>query len=472
MTIRIVTATVPGSMGTVDYTHADIVDWDNGGLAIFLVSGNTALGTEGGRTAISIVSSGAESGLLAGRALQGASNVPHNCAGIHTQATATIRVIDDDQLPGAGTWALATTPVALSNGVQLNWTDVSGVAGRTFRIVCILIDGLSNVDMATGAGSAIGFEPDGVLALGFSGSVGGASTTIANHFQAAFGAAINGGGQCAGAVAWEANDDPATADSIVRTDRLSIDYEASTDSETGSAVSAFTATGFTETGTGGRIFAAYKFTDDIPTAVAVEELSGNGTQGFTGLGITPALIFGIVTGNETTGSAESGAARSRCAYFVSDGTNTYSISASQRHTGTLIAAGNLTACSSHYSASAIECLDHLGAVDFSATVTSLDASGFTLDVTNAMDGRMVVWAIGLGDQVIVQEESVSISEGSVLLEYQTLIVNETVTISEGDPLFMEQDATLDEPTRGNTSQGGAMKGVTAQGGAAYGHTSS
>jgi len=390
--VAILSGTVPGSMGTVDYTDPAITSWSTKGLVLIVTSGNTLDESEGGRLCLSLIDQSGRVRMQCARVLEGQTATAHNHNASHSDTA--VRVMDADPAPGIGDWARAIFSAALGGGVRLDWTAVGGVAGREFRYWILLVDDLEECEVGDGAGSILAdsFEPHALITAGI-----GALTAHpgnGNHFLGGFGAARDGSPivQKSGGVGWDFNDDPTTAHAAVQSGSASTEITPPATLQ-GQVVTDFTATGFVDTGTGNSIWAALRLLENVPTGVALETLDGGtGAKVFTGLGVRPAVVVGLVTGNSADDSIESGAARSTLGLFVTDGTNTYSASASQAE-GETITAGNPTRGYSRFSSSDVDVLDENGGTAFKAVVTSLDAAGLTLSVSIGMSGRMVLFAI-------------------------------------------------------------------------------
>jgi hypothetical protein len=468
--VRIVTSTIQTGIVpfTADYTHADITTWSTKGVALFFVSGDSAAEAEGGRISIGMCDQAGNQEMSCTRLLNGRPTVSECING--NDRAAVIRVMDDTPVSSADTWARAEFDTALSNGVRLNWLDVSGVSGRTFNIVCVLIDGLTDCEVGDGSGaSAPGFEPDAVIGLGFNGSIAAESENTDGHVT--LGGAVDGSPikQAAIVTAWNSAVDSQSA-GIARDDCYALDFSPQA-SQTEQTLTDFTATGFDDAGLGGVMWAALLPDDDEPFGVALETLSGTGAQSFTGLGISSQVVIGVINGNANSNTIETDTDQLSClGLFVTDGTNTYSMSLAQ--TREAIGGGNNSDAFSRYTSGSINVLSHTGGTLFEATVTGV-SGGLQLNITTGFTGRMFLFGFGLGDQVLVHNETVQISEGSVLLQQLVLVINETIQISEGDVVFQEQDAQTDPDQRmGKTYQGGARYGRTVQGGATLGDTAS
>ncbi len=473
MRARIVTGTVPSSTGTVDYTHSDITSWSTKGFAIVLVSGQSDAETAGGRISLGICDHTGTQLVTSTRLLEGRTNVSDCCVANHNDRL--VRLTDAAPQPGPAMWVRGDFSSALSNGIRINWSDVNGVAvaGHTFNVVVVLVDGLTGAEVGTGSGAALSpaFEPDAIFAYGFSGSIQ-AAVNLDGHV--CIGGARDGSPikQASAVAAWDSAADNQSAGAALDT-VYAIDLNLPS-TITSQAATDFHANGFDDTGAGGAMWAAFLPDNAEPIGVALEVLSSGstGAQSFTGLGISSQVIVGLINGNTVSGSAETNTdALSALCVFVTDGTNTYSLSLAQ--TREAIGGGNNSDAFSRYTSGSINMLSHTGGTAFAATVTGV-SGGLDLNISTGMTGRMVLFGFGQGNLISVQNETVQISETSVLLQQLVLVVNETIEISEGaGPVLVEQDAQTEPDQKiGKTYQGGARYGGTVQGGGAFGETAS
>jgi len=463
---RIVTGTVPSSAGTIDYTHADISTWSTKGLALVFVSGNSALESEGGRISIGMVDQAGNQRMSACRLLQGRTTVSDDCVANHNDSV--VRIIDDDPLPGAASWARAIFSSALTNGVRLNWNVVSGVSGRTFNVVVVLIDGLSQCVVGDGSGATTpNFEPDAVIGLGFNGSLGAVSA-VQNNGHVTLGAAVDGSPikQAAVVTAWDTGSE-GVGHAIARNDVYGLDFTPPA-SQTEQVLDDFTATGFTDTGLGGIMWAAFLPNAAEPLGVALESLSGSGAQSFTGMGVSSQVLVGLITGNTSTNTIQgSGPTTSTTCLFVTDGTNTYSMSLAQRETGDITALIPSEGYS-RYTSGSINMLTETGGTLFSATVTGV-ANGLQLSIATGMTGRMFLFGFGQGNQVKAHAETEDITDGAVLRGFRSLVVGEVVQISDGF-LGLTNEIHFGADPAGTTFDAHASRGTALQGGAVAGTT--
>lgn len=391
MRARIVTGTIPSGGGTVDYTHPDITSWNTKGLALVFVSGNSASESESAGICIGAVDQSGNTRMSCSRMMAGRPNVS-DCANAN-HSTAIVRVLDNtDPLPSIVTWARGDFGGALANGLTINWSDVTGVSGRTFNVVVVLIDGLAQSLVGNGSGAAIGFEPDAVIGLGFSGSIGTFGNVNADA-HVTMGAAVDGSPikQAAIVTAWENAVDAASA-GVACDNRYGLDLVLPS-TQTDQALDDFTATGFDDTGTGGIMWAALVPTGPETFGVALESLDGGtGSKRFTGLGISSQVVIGIINGNTATNTVQNNTdALSTLCLFVTNGSSTYSMSLSQ--TRETIGGGNNSNAFSRYTSGSINMLDHTGGTAFVATVGNI-AGGIDLEVSTGFTGRM--WLFGFG----------------------------------------------------------------------------
>jgi hypothetical protein len=454
-TFALIQATVPSSTTlNVAYTDSAITDWS---FAIIVISG--ADGQTGAKMSIAFVDAAGNAANLSATARDGdtSAQVQSFHRGNETASGQVIQVTNDGA-PTTGRFADASFSGALSNGFELDWT-ISG--GGTYEMFILLFGGLTDEYVGREGDEAAGpgFEADAVLGLGFTGSF---AADNGLDFIMDFGACINDGSetQACAAVQFERTA-VSFGRAFARDGRYAGTISAS-NTEEGDAITAFTGTGFTTsaTGTPETMFAALEWSDPRTSAVAIESLSGgqSGDTAFTGLGIRPAFIFGIITGNSTTDALQSGSSVSRTCIFASDGTNTYSTSAAFR-SGVDVSAGGPSEGYSNWNATSVEMLDHVGATDFLASVSSLDATGFTLNITNSVAGRMLVWCVGGADLLARADETASHVENVRPIPGVVTRLDETMDLVENDRSLLTSTLEVMEPSsNARISQPGLYKG--------------
>lgn len=396
MTLRhaIVEATVPNAVGVQSYTAAGISNWSAGGLALVFISGDTASPTFGGLLAVGLVDSGGGVNTIAWSATSGSTTIPEDHeASVDDHAAIILDVFTGTTFASI---ARAQFSSALSGGVELNWTSVSGVGSRVFKIVVVLIEGFTNVFSGNGGSfTGWGFQGDACLHVpNGAGSFSSWPPSNRNGHENSpgLGGALRLGGvpQKAAYVVSDRNQDPLVSRGGRRTASWSVSSDGST--ENVGTVTAFGSDGLTVSGTNRGMYAAMRSsTSDY--VLALESLDGGtGLKTFTGLGAKCGVIVGFVCGvtSDDTFEADS-AALAPFAYFVTDGVTTISLGFSQKHNGTAISGANPTATYSSYANGSILMVDHLNATDFAATVAAITSTGLNLQVSNGLSGTMMLF---------------------------------------------------------------------------------
>lgn len=398
MTLRhaIIEATVPASPGVVNYTAPGLSNWSGGGLALLFVSGDTGAPTFGGFLTVGMVDSGGGQSCTAWNAVDNAQTIPENKeANVSDHA---VVILDNTTGTAFASIARAQFSSSLSNGVALNWTSVSGVGSRVFKIVLVLIEGFAGVAAMNNAATAFGFQADGCLHVPCGNGAFGTWPPGARSDQEVCPGlgGVTRSGSPPQKAAYVISD--RTADPLVsRGGRRTANWAASSNGsiEHTGTVTAFTATGLSTSGTSRGMFAAMKSAGPSDYGFAIETLDGStGTKVFTSLGARFGLIVGFVCGVTSDDTFEANSsALATFAYFVTDGVTTISMGFAQRHNGTAISGANPTDTYSSYSGSSILMVDHLNATDFAATVApgSPTASGLNLAVTNGLSGTLFLF---------------------------------------------------------------------------------
>lgn len=370
----------------------------------------------------------------------------------------------------------------ITNGFKIEWTEAPGV---DYRITAIFGGGHAGVfadtDVATTGGASItspGFAPSFLFASTHLGSYTNPFSATINC-NPSFGFAVNDGTPSQRCIYASLDDGASTtdADANVSTSRAGGGAVGTTPVERHWRVSAFGASGFTATATVANCNFAYlaiRLSDtNIPVRVADEALPGSGgVTAFTGLGILPQLVIhaeNLLTGVDSFTDG-AGASVFGLGAFTANAEGAGSMR--QQEGFALAGGGTDTDATSYANSKSIALTSHLGAVASEAAFSSMNSNGFSLNFSTATAGRMVCFAIGVGSQTLVQPETVTISDGLVMLLRQSAVIGETVTISDG-VILVEQDASTDDGDyRGKTYQGGASYGGTVQGGAELGLTAS
>lgn len=397
MNFAIVYATVPGSTGAVSYTDSRITNWSGGGLAIVVISGDSANEAAGAWLSEGLVDSAGH----------------QSCSSFHAHASATTTsqdretngddhcgaLLDDTTGSSLNLWASVKFSSALSNGVSLNWDDVSGVSGRTFKVMVILIDGLSSVNVLNNPATAAGFSAHALLHLANGRGSFGHLPEAGNfgNFSPGLGAALNLGGlpQKSAMSNWPRGANPTTA----RGSRETASWSVSADQTTRvtGQVTAITGTGITTTGTSRGLFASMRSPSGAADfALAIEALDGTtGTKHFTGLGKRCGLVFGFICGSTSDNTFETDAARfENCCFFAYDGTTLISIAASQKQG----VSGSPKQARSRAASGSIDMINGAGGSAFLAASPALTTSGLDLVVSTGFSGTMFLF--GFRDPVI------------------------------------------------------------------------
>jgi hypothetical protein len=393
----IVESTVPSSPGTVDYTAPGISNWSGGGLALIFVSGDTGAPTFGGFLTVGLVDSAGNQRTIAWNSVDNATTIPENKeANVDDHA---VVVLDNTGGTSFASIARAQFSAALSGGVRLNWTSVSGVGARVFKIVVVLIEGFVGV-LAQDDGSFVhGFQSDALLSI-----PNGRGSFQAWPLSPASGQEVSpglGGALRLGGLPQKnayVMSDRVTDPLVSRGGRRTADFDASSNGSVQNVgtVTAFNATSVSVSGTARGMHAAMRSAGPGDYALALETLDGGtGVKIFSGLGIKCGLVVGFVCGvtSDDTFEADSSALAPFC-YFVTDGVTSISLGFSQRHNGSAITAGNPTDTYSSYANGSILMVDHLNVTEFAATVTKVTATGLELNVTNGFSGTMMLFGFG------------------------------------------------------------------------------
>jgi hypothetical protein len=206
------------------------------------------------------------------------------------------------------------------------------------------------------------------------------------------------------------------------------------------------------------MYAAFKSNGVGDYALALETLDGGtGTKSFTGLGTKCALIVGFVCGVTSDDTFETdSSALAPFAYFVTDGTTTISLGFSQKHNGVAIAAGNPTSTYSSYANGSILMLDHLNATEFAATVSSIDATGLTLSVTNGLSGTMMLFGFKQGTALVVSSDTERISDTPAFNLISRRPLTDTERISEASVFHVTEHKAFPEVEQISDSVGGLV----------------
>lgn len=403
----ILEATVPNANGTQDFTSPAITAWNTTGkgLALVFISGDTGAPTAGGWACIGACD-------FAGRQRSTNMNAPTGSTGLPENHQADVSdmvgvILSNFTGTAWGQWARVQFHTALANGVRLNWVDTSGIGSRVFKIVVVLLEGLGDVFVFGNTTTGHGFTGDAVLT--FAKSANSFSTwpptnLNANECCAGLGGALRltGVPQQATYVTEDRNADPLNS----RGRRSTVNFAAGSQGlavENLGTLTAFASNGISITGDLQCLGVNMKgATGPGDFAIAQEDLDGGtGTKVFTNLGQRCNLILGLVTALTTEDTLEADSATlARFAFFLTDGATTISFGFAERHTGTVIAAGNPTFVRSFYTSGAIHLEDDTGATLFHATVSKLTSSGLDLAVSTGLSGSLQLFGFGTAPVVI------------------------------------------------------------------------
>ncbi len=456
----VIEGVVPSSTGTVDYTSPNITDWQ---LAIICWGGNYLDETDHATMGFAFVTpddgANTDSGYVTAYFRKGRSTSTFCRFEQNDSVTGddVINIFNPDS-GGLGVWAVADFSAALSNGVRLNWTDVSGVSVgvRGFKFWILLIGGAAGAKIRTN--STPGFEADLLLRIGI-----GSGT---NNHALAMGACANDTGLPQGGVAimWPGAQDPVQCHAYASSDDALVSL-SSTPTATTTPVTAFGATDWT--GSTG-LTAALKFTDERAFGASLASFSGSGTQSVTPFSFTPKIVIGAVTAVTTPDAIDSTSNAEVFGVFVTDGTNTFCVSIAAEDDAAVGTGADLTKGYSRWASGEVNLIDRAGGTAFRATSVTRVSGGLSWDVQTAMSGHVLMWAVGEGNLTSVSDDTEGIADSHVLALISRLILSETVAISDGLGGLELADGLTALQDTGSVFQGGAVKGEVFQGGAVSG----
>ncbi len=316
-------------------------------------------------------------------------------------------ILLDDSVPTPQPMATGEFVSAQTNGFTLNWTITANASGRTLKMFVLFIGGLANenVESAT-SGTSIGFQPDAVL--GFSPE----DATLGSDGHMAIGFSDNRSPIVQSAFGFLS---ARAVTSDVATEIHSSKYAThpiSTADFRHREITAYTSTGFNDTSDTGaaRGHAAFQFSSAAGSNVVIESLDGTtGIKSFTGLGFPPSVIVGVVTGNTSLNTPQAGSEAH--SVFVIVGSSVMSATVSVKH-GVTVSPGTPSEAYTDFSNSQILAIDASGADAFVASLNSINASGFSLNITTGLTGKMLVWGIQGGDIFETANETEAIQDQS------------------------------------------------------------
>lgn len=413
MKFALLEATVPSSIGTQDYTHPDVTDFDsaNGALAIVLAGGDG--NDEDGTGSISVATVCGGGSPLAVMSAQAGSGRTTNAADRQQSAVADTVHIYGPAISGTDAFRAIGTATRLPDGLRIDWTDVSGVTGgRDYKFVIAFVFGAGFKCEGTLSNSTAGAGFDGVDAVLHQSRGIGFGSSLLDHAHVALGGAVNGSPirQAAAAIAFRGGSVTTTASrGYARDDSVAVNLTG-TPPETPNAaeVTAFGTVDATVSNLVGapnlrRVYLRSAARRERDFGVALETLDGTtGSKHLTGLGIRPGLVLGMIAGVDTLATVQSGAARAFAGVFVTDGIDTFCFSIAQDD-GAAISGGSPTVGYSRRSSS-LNVIGPAGATVFAASVDELSDQGLRLTVTTGLVGQMFLF--GFAAENIVPEPAV------------------------------------------------------------------
>lgn len=379
------------------------------------------------------------------------------------------------------------TATAISGGIRLSFSAVDATQSYKLTVLMCAGDsqafvGSSSATSTPGSETGVGFEADFVLTQSISGSIG-AAVSYGNDATPGFGAAINGASITQAAIieGWEQLQ--SDADGSAETDRFAGNYNAGAGELV--QITAFGADGWNhvaDTGSPTYVYLAVKLSDPGRRfGVAMEALPGSGgPTSFTGLGFKPAIALlgaNLLTASDTATDGPTVSTFGLGCFSAASLVEGSAAMAQDEGAGT-------AATVSMADSKAIHLEDEVGTSAVVGTYNGSVTDGFSINLSTATVGRMVVFGIGFPAAF---DETVAISDASLLVE-SALLANETVNIEEGlhfhgflvtgetvnieDGFVFEQDSAIPimYDRRGRTTQGGAIRGKTVQSGSEQGQT--
>lgn len=375
--------------------------------------------------------------------------------------------------PVAAAHVVARATSGVANGVRINWDTTPDAA---YEMLVILLGGLTNnaVWQVTEGVNAIGFQADLGVLLAFTGSLAAGAGSTANDYQANLGFFAKPAStiqQVSVGAEWNraATTD---ADMILNTALVGATVSSGAVLSTIS-IDSIGATSFSASSPTGSMPSNMALIVELPTpkpsfGCAVEVLpSGTGNTAFTALGFGPGVTLGQATLLAASDSLTDGSTAAVDALFAFTATEAFA-GATREQENVTVGGASPTDTSSLFDTKAMVAQTHTGTTAISATLTSIDPTGFTLNFATATAGRAIVLGIALPQAIRVLPETVEVSDSRVVLLARYAVTSETVLVTDS-ALLLEQAATsLEESPRGLISSGGVARGDIVAGGATAG----
>jgi len=387
----------PLSTGVVNYTSPKITDFQ---AAVVFVSGDYLTEASSAQLSLAYFSKQGPSTKAGGlssffRAGQSGASVARHAASTSSAGTGLIRVLDPATL--GGDWALGTVS-DLSDGIAVNWTDVSGLSSsRKVKLIVILFGGcgVRAGSAAQNASFYVGGSPTHLLSFAKRGSFGG----IATGFSVTVGGAVDGGSIVQGfaGTCW-----PTAADPVSCGQYLSTTNYAGAIQEAGGvpttvsddAVTDFVTDGFDRDGTAvGAFWLGFNWVDDRVGLIAVETFTGSesGVTALVGLGRYCEVVIGVWIGATSSDALQTGAPAQQLGVFVTDGVETHSISCAIDEG--LDPDSMPTVAYSRYKSGEWNVVSGAGGTAFRATSVAITPTGLSIDVATSQAGRLFLWGV-------------------------------------------------------------------------------
>lgn len=296
------------------------------------------------------------------------------------------------EVSGAGTLSRsAAFDSFISNGVRVNVTTANSNARDVKSLLFAGADldvAVGTVSPATGGANVnVGFQPDCVIIVGHNGAIDDANQTGATG-SVGFAAWSSGGSLSQAAVAHAAH--ATTRRRYLRSynDAVGAEVSAADGSEVYKLTIARDATGFTLTesvSSGGDQFAYIALGGGAKFKVGTAALAAStGAQAFTGVGFQPDALLFLMTHATALGMVDN----SGFGFGLVQGAVNASMAFTSLSDGVTVNGSNTATERSSYDANELKLFTNDGAnsLDAVAVIDSLDADGFTLDVTDAPAG--------------------------------------------------------------------------------------
>jgi len=387
----------PLSTGVVNYTSPNITDFQG---AVVFVSGDYLTEASSAQLSLAYFSKQGPSTKAGGlasffRAGQSGASIARHTASTSSSGSGLIRVLDPATL--GGNWALGTV-TDLSDGISVDWTDVSGLSSsRKVKLIVILFGGCG-----VRAGAANGNEsfytagnPTHLLSFAKRGSFGG----VATGFSFSIGGAVDGGSIVQGhaATCWPTAADPVSCGQYSSTGTYAGTIQEASGVPTtisDDAVTDFVTDGFERDGdTVGAFWLGFNWADDRVGLIAQEEFTGSesGTTPLVGLGRYCEVVIGVWIGATSDDALETGPEAQQLGIFVTDGVETHSISCAIDEG--LDPDSTPTVAHSRYKSGEWNVVSGSGGTAFRATSVAITPTGLSLNVVTSQAGRLFLWGV-------------------------------------------------------------------------------